>query len=100
MLYAVEAQLPLARSKNAMFNLLKRRQRLAHRFLELPHEQQQEIVEPLDLVRDGDRTLPVDEQSFLFFQRAVETGKLAIMWRLVEERFPDGEPDENPFLTE
>ena len=94
-IYSAEAQNPpFVGTKTAVFNPARR---LANRFLELPHHVQREIAEALGLFQDQDRARPLDEQFGIFFRRATENGKLGDLWRRVEEKYPDGEPDKNPF---
>lgn len=94
-IYAAETQNPpFVGSKTAVFNPARR---LANRFMELPHHVQREIAEGLELMREEDRARPSDEQFSVFFRRATEEGKLGDLWKLVEEKYPDGEPEKNPF---
>lgn len=94
-IYAAEAQNPpFVGSKTAVFNPARK---LAYRFLELPSHVQREIAAALGLIQDQDLARPLDEQFSLFFRRATENGKLGDLWRRVEEKYPDGEPEKNPF---
>jgi hypothetical protein len=94
-MYAAETQNPpFVGSKTAVFNPARR---LANRFMELPHHVQREIAEGLELVQEEDRARPSDEQFSVLFRRATEEGKLGDLWRRVEEKYPDGEPEKNPF---
>jgi hypothetical protein len=85
---------PFVGSKTAVFNPARR---LAYRFLDLPHHEQRAIAEELKLIHDEDKNQSADEQFRRFFRRATETEKLPDLWRAVEEKYPDGEADKNPF---
>ena len=93
--YALEEQdSPFVGSKTAVFNP---RRRLAHRFLELPYHLQVAVTNGLGLLQDDDKKESTNEQFRRVFQRASEQGKLADLWREVEKKHPDGEPEKNPF---
>lgn len=93
---AEERHPPFLGSKTAVFSPARR---LAYRFLALPSHAQQELAQSLSLVEAGDSNKPIDEQFTLLFQRATERNKLGDLWQLVESRYPDGEPHNNPFKS-
>jgi len=94
-IYAAEVENPpFVGSKTGVFNPARK---LAQRFLGLPNHVQRDIVESIGLVRDKDVNLPDDELFKSCFLRATKAGQLSELWRQVESKYPDGEPDTNPF---
>ena len=77
--------------------MLSAPRRLAYRFLDLPYHVQIEIAQALNLLRDEDQGQPEAELFHRFFRRAADDGRLSDLWREVEKKYPDGEPDKNPF---
>jgi hypothetical protein len=95
-IYKAEAEnSPFVGSKTAVSNPVRR---LAYRFMQLPLSAQLEIAKSLTLFESEDESKPIDEQFGTFFRRAAEQGKLPDLWRRVEQRYGDGEPEKNPFV--
>jgi GTPase-associated adaptor domain-containing protein/calcineurin-like phosphoesterase family protein len=71
--------------------------RLTYRFLTLPHHKRIAVAVELDLMRDEDSELPDRELFARVFDRARERKLLAALWRAVEIRHADPNPNPNPF---
>lgn len=86
---------PFVGSKTAVFIPSRR---LASRFLALPSHEQIKIAKILALLSEAESGQANMELFRRLFAHAVKSGRLADLWREVESRHSDGEPDENPFL--
>jgi len=77
--------------------MLSAPRKLAYRFLDLPYHVQIEIAQALNLLKDEDEGQSEDELFRRFFHRAADEGRLGELWREVEKKYTDGEPENNPF---
>jgi len=94
-IYKIEAENPpFVGSKTAVFSPPRK---LVQHFLELHLHRKMEVAQALGAPEDRNK-IPRDPELFRrIFQHAAEQGKLPSLWREIETRHPDGEPDENPF---
>jgi hypothetical protein len=87
-------QLPVAPPSRG--SKMRHGRKLTYRFMDLPHHTKLKIAQSLGLIRDEDEGLRDAELYRRYFDRAAEMGKLADLWRAVENEYGNAKED-NPY---
>lgn len=86
---------PLPSGETGVFMDPKRR--LTFRFLTLPYHRRIAIAQELGVWEEGDQHLSDPELFRLFFRRASDQQIVSRLWTAVEQEYPDGDVENNPF---